>query len=353
MEHFSVERRSLTSRRTVRATSRGSLVPRSGVDVRLGEVRLFTSNALYVTTSPSSTSPSSTPLSSSPASTPLSSSPASSSSSPAYLDPSADVLSLHPPGVPRSPWSLHTEAWDAYTDGGFEPGDRAVLVNGTLVVTSASGNVVVCDFADAPVWTSSTEMVPIATDTAKAALAGLLTLNHVAIHDAWDRLVGRDEALVSALCNLSVGFGHDGAASSDPKYAEAERALLVEVERLTGFGPGLTPAGDDLLAACLVSLLRWDDSMRFGRSLASAVATRLAIPNATGFVSRQLLQLARLGFTHEAVDDLLLAVPLGMAATQQAAERLLQVGQTSGSDSLLGVVSALRVYCSVADRMSR
>ena len=289
--------------RVVQARSRGSMVRGSGGDGTYGEIRLFTSTALYATTT-------------------------------RRADPLRwpDVVSLHPVGVPRSPLSVHVDAWHALADAGFGVGDRVSLHDGSLTVSGASGNVVVCDFADAPEWTGSCGVVPITSRTVDDALGRLAMLNQPSLPAARARLASRVDALVAALCegtDLSVG---------------------VAVRGLVGFGPGLTPSGDDVLAGCLVALLRWNATVSAGGRLERAIAERLVGPNATGFVGRQLLELARHGLTHEALDDVLLAVPLGGSALVRPAERVLSVGATSGADSLLGIECALRVFVTLTQR---
>ncbi len=244
----------------------------------------------------------------------------------------SDVVSLHPVSVPRSPLSLHVEAWDAFVDAGFVVGDRVLLRDGSLTVSGASGNVVVCDFADAPEWTGSTGAVSISSRAVDDALGQLEMLNQLSLRAARARLADRVDALVAALCE-----------GSDPSVRAAVRGLV-------GFGPGLTPSGDDVLAGCLVALLRWNATVSVGDRLKRTITERLASPNATGFVGRQLLELARLGFTHEALDDVLLALPLAGSALASPAERVLSVGATSGADSLLGVECALRVFVALTER---
>lgn len=289
--------------RVVQARSRGSMIRGSGGDGTCGEIRLFTSTALYATTTP-------------------------------RADPLrwSDVVSLHPVGVPRSPLSVHVDEWDALVDAGFGVGDRVSLRDGSLMVSGAAGNVVVCDFADAHEWTGSCGVVPITSRAVDDALGRLAMLNQSSLPAARARMASRVDALVAALC--------DG---SDPSVGAAVRGLV-------GFGPGLTPSGDDVLAGCLVALLRWNATVSASGRLERAVAKRLASPNATGFVGRQLLELARLGFTHEALDDVLLAVPHGGSALVLPAGRLLSVGATSGADSLLGIECALRVFVTLTQR---
>ena len=289
--------------RVVRARSRGSLVPGSRGDESRGEIRLITSTAMYATTM-------------------------------GRADPQrcSDVVSLHPVGVPRSPLSVHVDAWDAFADAGFGVGDRVSLRGGLLTVSGASGNVVVCDFADAPEWTGSSGVVPITFPAVDDALGRLAVLNQPSLPAARTRLADRVDALVAALCEGS------------------DLPVRAAVGGLLGFGPGLTPSGDDVLAGCLVALLRWNATLSVGDRLERAITERLVSPNATGFVGRQLLELARYGLTHEALDDVLLAVPLGGSALVRPAERVLSVGATSGADSLLGIECALRVFVALTER---
>jgi hypothetical protein len=111
---------------------------------------------------------------------------------------------------------------------------------------------------------------------------------------------------------------------------------LVPAE-LVGAGPGLTPAGDDVLAGALVTAYATDDPRlpRWGDATREALRLR-----ATTAVSRALLHHALEGY---AVDELagFLTALCGGAGLTRARARLLAVGHSSGAALMAGVLHTL------------
>jgi hypothetical protein len=114
---------------------------------------------------------------------------------------------------------------------------------------------------------------------------------------------------------------------------DRDRALAREAaERLVGRGPGLTPEGDDVLAAAagvvhalgpFVGMSR-EDQDRFARSLVPPDVVRR-----TTSLSATLLELAAIGEVIEPLCTLLETEPDG-PLLERAVERLRRVGHTSG-----------------------
>lgn len=131
----------------------------------------------------------------------------------------------------------------------------------------------------------------------------------------------------------------------------AGQAPDAPVARLLGRGPGLTPTGDDVLAAALVTL------HAFGSPAAVrlADAVRALAPAATTAVSAALLSHAADGRCIPQLADLLVAVggpphppPTGSAPDRaetlpRAAGALLAVGNCSGAGLLHGVLVAVAI----------
>jgi hypothetical protein len=115
-----------------------------------------------------------------------------------------------------------------------------------------------------------------------------------------------------------------------PGPARAARAL-------TGLGPGLTPAGDDVLAGALLALAAAGDLPR-QRALSAAVGGCL---DRTGPLSAALLEQACLGRAVPEVTGLLRALA-GAGDLDAALVALSLVGHTSGPALALGVRLALR-----------
>jgi hypothetical protein len=132
---------------------------------------------------------------------------------------------------------------------------------------------------------------------------------------------------------------------------EVTNALLREdavlnraVRRTLGRGPGLTPAGDDVLVGIL-SLLTSGAAGLAGKEATSRLVEILApILHETTDVSRHLLHQAARGLTGRALHE------LGQALLQDAPhnvlmdaiERVLDIGCTSGADACVGLIAACR-----------
>ncbi len=114
------------------------------------------------------------------------------------------------------------------------------------------------------------------------------------------------------------------------------------VTELLGLGPGLTPSGDDFLAALLIAL-RWLGQTERACALAAAVCPRaLAASNP---ISAQHLYAAAEGWGSAALHDLLRALCTTDATKQLSAlDRLSAVGHTSGWDALAGLYVTLQVH---------
>ena len=116
---------------------------------------------------------------------------------------------------------------------------------------------------------------------------------------------------------------------------------------LAGLGPGLTPAGDDVLAgfAAVMALLSARISADgTSRSHVAEVIAAVARPRTT-VLSGVLLEYAARGEVAEQLGEVLLALALPAEESEavlQAAEKLLAFGGTSGGDTLLGVLFGLR-----------
>lgn len=133
-------------------------------------------------------------------------------------------------------------------------------------------------------------------------------------------------------------------------YATAWRELLsngwsagppAAIQELLGRGPGATPSGDDLLSGTLLVLLHVtegaaNDRVReAGATLASLAADR------TTSISAALLAQAAHGRAADVVWSAIRS-HLGPTTTEQgrraAVERIVEVGHSSGVDTLLGIV---------------
>lgn len=119
-------------------------------------------------------------------------------------------------------------------------------------------------------------------------------------------------------------------------YWLAKRAVVD----LIGLGPGLTPAGDDMLAgmAIFMSLYSRNSGMKAPGLEALEEGLR-GSRGKTTVLSEALLRQAAAGRGSEGVLGLCEAVLTGTPdAVRLETKRLLRVGATSGTDTLLGIV---------------
>ncbi len=209
----------------------------------------------------------------------------------------------------------------AETLGGLRirQGDR-VFVRGGFLATG--GQTVFVDFRAAPHWRVSRpgKLAP----GIEERLA--IVAREFAAH-AW-----RDSA-TTAQCVVTQ-LAHDAGALAD---------LLGQV---VGRGPGLTPAGDDVLAGILavLTLPQSDDHVHAARDTLTHLV-RALLPMTTS-LSGYLLQQAAKGQFSKAVHELLVALVAArsVADLMLAITDVLAIGATSGADMCMGVVAASRRF---------
>jgi hypothetical protein len=130
--------------------------------------------------------------------------------------------------------------------------------------------------------------------------------------------------------------------------AELGRAL----RRCVGLGPGMTPAGDDVLVGLLTvfsSSAAGSEGARITARLARALAPVLP---STPDVSRHLLAQAARCLPSRALHELAAAVVEGAAdpVLEDALKVVLGIGCTSGADACLGMIAACRFSFLTAER---
>lgn len=123
--------------------------------------------------------------------------------------------------------------------------------------------------------------------------------------------------------------------------------LLADGARhLAGLGPGLTPAGDDLLVGWLAGIHLFGERCGLGtavRRVARAVVT--AATRHTTRLSAAWLRHAGSGEFAEPWHQLAIGLNTGDADDlAQAVHRILGTGATSGQDAMVGFLSAVRLF---------
>jgi hypothetical protein len=183
------------------------------------------------------------------------------------------------------------------------------------------------------------------------------------------RLVKRNLSLVKELASRrNEGFGQlvlhveniiSGVPFNDRQLNQVSRLGLPNIKslvsavkpedlelvrqsakNLVGLGPGLSPSGDDLLAGFMAGL-RWTFNSFNGdvHSVDEINRTIAHVAEGTTMLSKQLLIRAADGEVNEAVEVLLEAILAGQIEdVKTATEKVLVIGETSGVDSIVGIL---------------
>jgi hypothetical protein len=139
------------------------------------------------------------------------------------------------------------------------------------------------------------------------------------------------------------------------KSAMGDRYSRVRdsAKNLVGLGPGLTPSADDVLAGFMLALMLVGVSLGVEPSRLNAVNQAVAstIGNVTTLLSREYLYHAASGEGNEQVLNLIESIfASDSIRVMKATRKLLVVGETSGTDTLLGVFLGAKLAVEWATR---
>jgi len=120
--------------------------------------------------------------------------------------------------------------------------------------------------------------------------------------------------------------------------------LASALRRCVGLGPGMTPAGDDVLVGMLTVFSSGAAGTEGARITARLTSALAPILSSTPDVSRHLLTQAARGLPSRAIHDLGAALVEGAPdpVLQSALQVVLGIGCTSGADACTGVIAACR-----------
>jgi hypothetical protein len=156
-------------------------------------------------------------------------------------------------------------------------------------------------------------------------------------------LTSPEAARVSAgNLNIFASFALDRIVRLEQAFRSKEKKALKDaVSELIGLGPGLTPSSDDMLAG-LVLLCALYAKNRGCSQRASRLITRVTAEVARGkttLLSEEYLREAALGRGNEPVMRLCAALLTGgRESVERETKRVLTIGETSGTDTVLGIV---------------
>ena len=205
---------------------------------------------------------------------------------------------------------------------------------------ASQGSGVAIDLSTAAVWRS--ELARLRIDLARPAVATAWAVAWRALErrrrldrDGWAPTIHRRG---QALAEASGALDLDAAGTA--------------IGALIGCGPGLTPAGDDLIVGFLGGLFasQGDDParQRFLSALGAAVTAALA---GTGAISGAYLEHATRSSVAEPLAGLIGAIAEGAPPpeVEETARRALSVGHTSGGDGVLGLLLGIQAWSSTRE----
>jgi Protein of unknown function (DUF2877) len=156
--------------------------------------------------------------------------------------------------------------------------------------------------------------------------------------------------------------GVDRLSAAQPLIAAMQQDLVNNkagqlreaTRRLVGLGPGLTPSGDDFLVGCLrgLWLIRWQEPAACQTLDRLHDAVLPDLDARTTRVGAEFLRYALGGAFAEVLDRAALSflAPARPPVVQSTVGRLLAQGETSGSDTALGLLACLEAFLITPDR---
>jgi hypothetical protein len=134
----------------------------------------------------------------------------------------------------------------------------------------------------------------------------------------------------------------------------SDAELACAVRRSIGRGPGLTPAGDDVLVGMLTALTAGAGGPAEVPTASRLIGALASVLHTTSDVSRHLLSQAARGLPSRALHELGKALVEGAPddVLADALRTVLDVGCTSGADACLGLAAACRLSFATAERLT-
>lgn len=253
------------------------------------------------------------------------------------INQESDVLSLSSSQTGNGPFSIVLEPGD-FPAGVEATASLLVFENGLWLEDW------LIDAEDAELWGSTPTWHAVRSDPTSHSWAVNILTGLLAEHAEADSLA---RLVLDPVANSPLPARILQAAEQNIPLLWAgiqngdEGKLAQAAKGLGGIGPGLTPAGDDLLLGAMHGLwasLEPAHARQFGDVLASA-----AIPR-THALSAAWLQAAASGEAAEPWHDLVNAMALqDEDRFHDSAMRILPTGHTSGSDALGGFLGVLRL----------
>ncbi len=131
-------------------------------------------------------------------------------------------------------------------------------------------------------------------------------------------------------------------------------SFLDSIKNIIGFGPGLTPSTDDFIAGFMVGLIYLSNYYDMNISEAIQLNNMMIkdLDNKTTKISYKMLESAAIGEVSEDVTELLSCI-FNKSTNNELKTSMLRVldyGETSGTDTVCGIYSACRIMLKVENR---
>ncbi|WP_328323710.1 MULTISPECIES: oxamate carbamoyltransferase subunit AllH family protein [unclassified Streptomyces] len=260
------------------------------------------------------------------------------------LDPGDRLVALAARGGGDAPLTLATDA-DNWSGRGISAGQAVEFAPGVVAVHAVGGHLRIRTDS-AKEWHSILPSLAVLGPGDLAGAASALD-RLVQAHGSRGGMIGPAPAASSMewAVTQALADGRDVLVSAITSADDAgiRRGILS----LLGLGPGLTPAGDDFLTApALLSSLPGSGLGPFARSLRDVLREH---PGRTTRLSVTTLDEALAGRARASLLDVLhaLAHPSAWSEAWESirtpVRQVLAIGHTSGTDTLSGLVTGLRL----------
>jgi hypothetical protein len=243
------------------------------------------------------------------------------------LEVDGELWTVFGAGGQDAPFGIRLACDDRHPRLSARVGDRVSIRAGYVGIDR-----LVLDCRTTPRWTASPWTAP-----APDLEARICIVEQAARSRAWHGSEGLAHTVMDAL--------HGVGCSADVALVAAARSAV-------GHGPGLTPAGDDVLVGILTVLASGASGATGLRAAARLThALSPALPSTTD-ISRHLLDQAARGLSGRALHELGKALIEGASdgVLELALNRVLDTGASSGADACMGLAAASRFSFLPAER---
>jgi hypothetical protein len=258
------------------------------------------------------------------------------------------LVSLVPEAVQRGPLNVTLRlpvGSPRMGSFGVRAGDKVRVRGSTLEL----GDRHLISFGSAEIYSPKHKFtLPMLTDD--EIEANLEVVRKTALH--FGNMAGLGELL--ALTPLGAGRATAGSLNMFASFAlrrigrleqafrsEEKDALTVAVSELIGLGTGLTPSSDDMLAGLVLVCVLYAKNRGYARRASRLIAQVIAeeARGRTTMLSEEYLVQAASGRGNEPVMRLCTSMLTGgRESVERETRRVLAIGETSGTDTVLGIV---------------